>query len=511
MFRKVLIANRGEIALRISRACREMGIRTVAVYSDADRAAAHVLGADEACRLGPPEPSESYLAVDKVLEAARRFGADAVHPGYGFLSENTTFAEACEAAGIRFIGPSSEAIRRMGDKLEARRGANEFDVPVIPGTLGENQTLEDLIRAAPEIGFPVMLKAVGGGGGKGMRIVERPEDLEAAARTAASEAKKAFGNDELYLERCVTGARHVEVQVARDVHGASTHLFERECSVQRRHQKLIEEAPAAISPELRDRMTSAAVRIADGIDYVTVGTVEFLVQGDDFHFLEMNTRLQVEHPVTELITGVDLVKLQIRLAAGEPLGLAASDLEIQGHAIEARICAEDPEASFRPSFGTVTDVRLPGGPGIRIDADLRVGTEVSVYYDPLVAKIIAHGPDRAACVDRLRHALRELQVGGIRTTAPFLAEVLGDPGFRDRPYDTGYIPEYMERRPPLVADSDGTGAATDVARTLAALAALVHDASRSQGGSATPDDGESVAESPWISQGRVAQMRGVRG
>jgi len=504
MFGKILIANRGEIAVRILRACREMGIRTVAVYSDADRLSLHVRLADEAVRIGAPPPTESYLGIPVLLDAAARTGADAIHPGYGFLAENAAFAAACDQAGITFIGPSAEAIRRMGDKLEARRTVQAWKIPVIPGTFGEALDEAKLTGAARELGFPVMLKAVGGGGGKGMRIVRSEGELAAVYRTAASEAYKAFHNRDLYLERCVEGARHVEIQVAGDRHGNAVHLFERECSVQRRHQKLIEESPSpCVTPELRQRMGEAAVAITRGIGYGSVGTVEFLVDADRrFLFLEMNTRLQVEHPVTEMITGIDLVKLQIRIAAGESLGLDQGDVRPRGHAVEARICAEDPARNFAPSFGTLTELHLPGGPGIRVDTDLFVGQEVTLYYDPLVAKVIVWGESRDLALDRMRFALRELQIGGIETTAELLSRVVDDPVFRRGDYDTGFLPGFL--------GGGGAPEEEDPTFRIACVAAalIAHERSRARIAMRPVGDQARAGEDPWVAFGRAQQLRG---
>jgi len=518
VFRKILIANRGEIAVRILRACRELAIPTVAVYSEADRRSLHVQLADEALPIGPPAPSESYLRVDALLDAARRAGADAIHPGYGFLAESAEFSRACAGAGIRFIGPGAEAIERMGDKLQARRSVERLGVPLVPGTLGESLDPDALVTSAEEIGFPVMLKAVGGGGGKGMRVVSDPSDLPGAVETAGSEAHKAFGRADLYVERYVEPARHVEVQVARDRGGRTVHLFERECSVQRRHQKLIEEAPAAIPASLRDRMTDAAVRIAEGIGYENLGTVEFLVCGDDFFFLEMNTRLQVEHPVTEMITGKDLVKLQIAIAAGEPIPFAQEDVATTGHAVEARVCAEDPQSSFFPSVGRVRELVLPGGPDVRVDTDLCVGSEVTLFYDPLVAKVIARGSTRDEALDRLAGALRELRVVGVRTTAGLLARVSRDDTFRKEGYDTGYLPRFLEREaaraaapgPRDPAGADDSGRDVPDPATLVRIAAVLaaHADGRRAGAARGQDEVAPREESPWVREGRAAQMRG---
>ncbi|HZD48930.1 MAG TPA: acetyl-CoA carboxylase biotin carboxylase subunit, partial [Silvibacterium sp.] len=416
-FRKILIANRGEIALRIQRACRGLDIRTVAVYSDADRAALHVLESDEACRLGPAPAAESYLRGDLILDIAQRAGAEAIHPGYGFLSENADFAGACERAGIKFIGPPSSAMRALGSKTRARQAA---DAAGMPRTSGSTQALSSLAEAyavADEIRYPVMLKAAAGGGGKGMRAVSRREDLKAAFEAAQSEALRAFGSDEVYLEKLIERPRHIEIQVLADEHGNCVYLGERECSVQRRHQKVIEEAPsAAVGPDLRRRMGEAAVRLAQSQGYTNAGTVEFLVdEAQNFYFLEVNTRLQVEHPVTELVTGLDLVHLQIRIAEGEQLPLRQEDVELRGHAIECRIYAEDPDNGFFPSPGRITRLLQPGGPGIREDCGIYEGWVVPMDYDPMLSKLVAYAPTREGAIARMLRALDEYVIGGIRT------------------------------------------------------------------------------------------------
>ena len=439
--KKILIANRGEIAVRVIRACREMGIHTVAVYSEADRSALHVRLADEAYLLGPAPSRDSYLRIDRLLEVAQRAGADAVHPGYGFLAENPAFARACEEAGLGFIGPRSETITLMGEKTSARRAASAAGVPVVPGTLEPVVGADAIKREAGRIGFPLMLKAAAGGGGKGLRRVEGPQDLEAAADRARSEAKNAFGDDSLYLERAITSARHIEIQVLADHHGAAVHLFERECSIQRRHQKIIEESPSPLlSTELRQRMGEMAVALTRAIGYRNAGTLEFLVDAErQPYFLEMNTRIQVEHPVTEMVTGEDLVKLQIRIAQGEPLPFGQGDLSQRGHAIECRVYAEDPDAGFLPSPGRIQALRVPGGPGIRDDSGVYEGYEVGVHYDSLVSKLVAYGYSRKDAILRMRRALGEYRILGIKTTLPFLDRVLHHPAFVAGDYDTSFV------------------------------------------------------------------------
>ena len=440
-FRKVLIANRGEIAVRIIRACREMGLPTVAVYSEADRASLHVRQADEAYLVGPAPSRESYLRIDRVLDVARRCGADAVHPGYGFLAEKAEFAAACEQAGIAFIGPRSETIALMGEKTSARRAATEAGVPVVPGTLHPVSGADALRREADRIGYPLMLKAAAGGGGKGLRLVKTPAELESAADRARSEAQNAFGDSSLYLEKAITRARHIEIQVLGDHHGDAVHLFERECSIQRRHQKIIEESPSPfVTPELRERMGQLAVALVKRIGYRNAGTLEFLVdEARTPYFLEMNTRIQVEHPVTEMVTGEDLVKLQIRIAQGEPLPFRQDDLGQRGHAIECRIYAEDPDRGFLPSPGRVVALRVPGGPGIRDDSGIYEGYEVGVQYDSLLSKLVAYGFNRSDAILRMRRALEEYKILGLKTTLPFLVRVLHHPSFEAGDFDTGFV------------------------------------------------------------------------
>jgi acetyl-CoA carboxylase biotin carboxylase subunit len=439
--RKVLIANRGEIAVRVVRACREMGLRSVAVYSEADRSALHVRLADEALPIGPAPSRESYLRVDRVLDAVRRSGADAVHPGYGFLAENAGFARACEDEGIVFVGPRSETIALMGEKTSARREAVAAGVPVVPGTLEPASDEASLAREAAALGYPVMLKAAAGGGGKGLRLVASPGDLPGALARARSEARGAFGDESVYLEKAIVRPRHVEIQVMGDAHGNAVHLFERECSIQRRHQKVVEESPSPLlTPELRRRMGDLAVALARRVGYVNAGTLEFLVDAErNPWFLEMNTRLQVEHPVTEMVTGVDLVKLQIRVAQGEPLPLRQEDIAQRGHAIECRVYAEDPDAGFLPSPGRIDALRAPGGPGVRDDSGVYEGWEVPIHYDPLVSKLVVWAESRGEAIRRMRRALAEYRVLGIKTTLPFFDRVLAHPDFVAGDFDTSFV------------------------------------------------------------------------
>jgi acetyl-CoA carboxylase, biotin carboxylase subunit len=468
VFRKILIANRGEIALRILRACRELGISTVAVYSDADRAALHVLEADEAWRLGPAPAPESYLRGDLILEIARRTGADAIHPGYGFLSENADFAQSCEQSGIRFIGPPSSAMRVLGSKTNARQAADEAGLPRTPGCVHGLASPEEALDVAAGVGYPVMLKAAAGGGGKGMRAVARPEDLPAAFAAASSEAERAFGSGEVYLEKLIERPRHIEIQVLADQHGHCVSLGERECSVQRRHQKVIEEAPSAIVDEdLRRRMSEAAVRLALGAGYTNAGTVEFLLDAErNFYFLEMNTRLQVEHPVTEFVTGQDLVHLQIHIAQGEPLPFIQQDVQLRGHAIECRVYAEDPDNGFMPSPGRVTRLLQSGGPGLREDCGIYEGWVVPMDYDPMLSKLIAWAPTRDLAVNRLLRVLNEYVISGVRTNLRLFRRILEDPDFRAARIDTGYLDRLLSR------PRQDAGPASPPARVPAIAAAI---------------------------------------
>ena len=467
-FRKVLIANRGEIAVRVIRACREMGIATVAVYSEVDRESLHVLLADETALLGPPPAAESYLAIDKLIGAARAAGADAVHPGYGFLAENAAFAEACAAAPLVWIGPPPSAIRSMGDKMAARRVAMQMKVPVVPGTTEPLTDDAEAARVAAEVGYPVMIKAAMGGGGKGMRLVRAPGELPGALRAARSEAGAAFGDAAVYVERYVEEPRHIEIQILADGHGNVVHLGERECSIQRRHQKLIEESPSTfVTPEMRARMGEAACAVAAAVGYVNAGTVEFLVDRERrFYFLEMNTRLQVEHPVTELVTGRDLVKEQLRIAAGDKLGFTQDDVVATGWAIECRINAEDPHAGFIPSPGRITSLRPASGPWVRDDSGVYGGYTIPRFYDTLMAKLVVWGPDREAAIARMARALAEYKVVGVRTTIPLLEHIVADPDFAAGRLSTAFLDRLLDRARP-----EAQGRRRSIALIAAALAA----------------------------------------
>ncbi|MGH7152552.1 MAG: acetyl-CoA carboxylase biotin carboxylase subunit, partial [Acetobacteraceae bacterium] len=440
MFRTLLIANRGEIACRIARTARRMGIETIAVYSDADAAAMHVGAADRAVRIGPAPAHDSYLNIPRLLDAARRSGAEAVHPGYGFLSENPEFAEACESAGLIWVGPPPAAMRAMGSKAAAKELMQRSGVPVLPGYHGADQAPERLAAEAARIGFPVVIKAVSGGGGRGMRVVTKAADFAVALASAQQESVSAFGDDRVLIERCLDRPRHVEVQVFADTHGHAVHLFERDCSVQRRHQKVIEEAPAPrLDPDMRAAMGKAAVAATKAVGYVNAGTVEFVVDADGFFFLEMNTRLQVEHPVTEMITGFDLVEWQLRIAAGETLPVPQSDIRVNGHAIETRLYAEDPSRDFAPSIGRIASLRLPAGDGIRVDSGFRAGDTITVHYDAMIGKLICHGPTREAACDLLRRALEQTDIAGVANNLDLLHRIVAHPQFTAGGVDTGFI------------------------------------------------------------------------
>ncbi|MGE5761365.1 MAG: acetyl/propionyl/methylcrotonyl-CoA carboxylase subunit alpha, partial [Gemmatimonadota bacterium] len=492
-----LVANRGEIALRIIRACHEEGLEAVAVYSDADRLSPHVRAANDAVRLGAPPAAESYLNIGKLIEAAQRTGCQAIHPGYGFLSERATFAQAVADAGLVFVGPSASAIRAMGDKTEARRRMQQAGVPVVPGIARALHDAADAVREAERLGFPIMLKAAAGGGGKGMRIVHAAGEMAGAFQAARSEAVKAFGDGSVYLERFIERPRHVEIQVLADAHGRVVALGERECSIQRRHQKLIEEAPSvAVTPGLRRRMGEAATAAASAVGYCGAGTVEFLLGSDgEFHFLEMNTRIQVEHPVTELVYGVDLVREQLRIAAGQAMRVAAGLLQPRGHAIECRITAEDPFDGFLPATGTVQYLRAPGGPGIRWDGGVEAGNDVTLYYDPLLAKLIAWGENRAAALQRMERALRELVIVGIPTSQVFHLRVLADPEFRRGEIDIGYLDRAGAR---LL----GEPVSDPLLRPVAIVAALLADAHRTAGAGGGPIARQPTAPSLWLTEAR---------
>jgi acetyl-CoA carboxylase biotin carboxylase subunit len=445
MFKKILIANRGEIAVRVMRACRELGVRSVGIYSDADRPAPHVRYADEVYNVGPPPASESYLKIDNILDVARRAGAEAVHPGYGFLAENADFAAACEDANLTFVGPTPATLRAAGDKQGARATMAAAGIPVIPGSDPALCRDEDIARAAADIGWPVMIKAAAGGGGKGMRVCARAEDFPELLKHARGEARSAFGDDTVFVEKCVVRPRHVEFQVLADLHGHVVHLHERECSIQRRHQKLIEESPSpALDDGLRARMAEAALAAARAAKYTNAGTIEFLLDASrNFYFLEVNARLQVEHPVTELVTGVDLVKEQLRIAAGEPLRFTQEDIRPRGAALECRISAEDPNNNFYPATGTISRLRIPEGPGVRFDGGIAQGYAVPIYYDPLIAKLVVWAEDRPLALERMTRALNEFVLDGVATTIPFHRWVMASEAFRKGEFDTSFVEKYF--------------------------------------------------------------------
>ncbi|NPA38100.1 MAG: acetyl-CoA carboxylase biotin carboxylase subunit [Chlorobi bacterium] len=446
MIQKILVANRGEIAVRVMRSCRELGIKSVAVYSDIDRKAMHVRYADEAYNVGPAPSAESYLRADKILEIAKKANVDAIHPGYGFLSENADFARKVTEAGIIFIGPSPEAILAMGDKLTARQKMIENGVPVVPGTKEPVKNEEELVKTVESVGYPVMLKASAGGGGKGMRLVRNKEDLISAYRMAKSEASASFGDDAVYVEKYIESPHHIEFQVLADKHGNTIHLFERECSVQRRHQKVVEETPSVLmTPELREEMGKQAVAAAKSVNYVGAGTVEFLVDNNrNFYFLEMNTRLQVEHPVTELVTGKDLVKAQILIADGQPLPYKQEDLTQNGHAIECRIYAEDHRNNFMPSPGLVKQITEPLGQGVRTDGYVYEGYEIPYHYDPMISKLITWAPTRDEAIERMKRALYEYKITGVKTSIPFLTKIMETKDFYEGKYDTHFIEKNLD-------------------------------------------------------------------
>jgi acetyl-CoA carboxylase biotin carboxylase subunit len=492
MFRKILIANRGEIAVRIIRTVREMGIASVAVYSDADRASLHVRMADEAAHVGASASTESYLRMDRIIDAARAHGADAIHPGYGFLSENAEFAAACDRAGIVFIGPSAESIRNMGSKTAARELAVRAGAPVVPGMQQGARNAEDAQAFARECGYPVLLKAVAGGGGKGMRRVDAAGQLDSAFRDASSEAERAFGDAAVYVEKLIDRPRHIEIQLLGDRQGNIIHLGERECSLQRRHQKILEECPSplvAAYPEMRQAMGEAAVRIARAAGYYNAGTMEFLVDANrNFYFLEMNTRLQVEHPVTELVTGLDLVRLQIEIATGERLRLQQKDIAWQGSAIECRVYAEDPDNNFFPSPGRITHLDQPSGPGVRLDSGVYPGWTVPLDYDPLLAKLAVWAATRDEAIARMQRALDEYRVGGIQTNLGFFRDLLKEDGFRHAQLHTGFVDDFVSRRQSTAPDPDLHGIAALVGQAIL----RVHQ----------PKTGKSTATSNWRTTGR---------
>lgn len=520
--RTVLIANRGEIAVRVIRACRELGLESVAVFSECDRTARHVRLADQAVAIGANPPADSYLRIDRLIDAARASGADAVHPGYGFLSENEDFAAACRDAGLSFIGPTAEAIALMGSKTAARRAAIAAGVPVVPGTqdpIGADVGEAAIAEAAHRVGFPVMVKAVAGGGGKGMRVVDAPAGLASAIRAARSEAGAAFGDSAIYLERRLVRPRHIEVQLLADQHGTVLPCVERECSIQRRHQKVIEETPGpTVSTDLRERLTRAAAAVAASVGYVNAGTIEFLLDSDgSFYFLEMNTRIQVEHPVTEMITGVDLVQWQIRIARGERLTIPPDQLlRPNGHAIECRIYAEDADGGFLPSPGRITSLRVPSGPGIRDDGWAESGTDVPIFYDPLISKLIAWAEDRPRAIARMRRALLEYEVRGIQTSLPFFQWMLGRPEFAAAQFHTEFLDGLLQHR---VAEgfSEADPSAEEVAAVAVCIAEALEERRPVAAGpsgqarpphwtAATGDAGSGAAES-WKRRARLEGLR----
>ncbi len=444
--KKILIANRGEIALRVMRTCRDMGISTVAVYSEADRKALFVRYANEAVCIGPPESSKSYLLGDKIIEVAKKLKADAIHPGYGFLSENAAFAQKVKDAGLIFIGPSAEAMKMMGDKLSAKHTAKKYNIPMVPGSDGAITDIKEAQEVAKKVGLPVLIKASAGGGGKGMRVVEKAEMLEEQIKLATSEAKSAFGDGSVFIERYVKSPRHIEIQVMADNHGNVVYLFERECSIQRRHQKVVEEAPSSVlTPEIRKKMGQCAVDISKACKYSGAGTIEFLLDENlDFYFLEMNTRLQVEHPVTELITGIDLVREQINVARGNKLSFTQDQLEIRGHSIEIRVCAEDPANNFLPDIGRLDTYITPKGPGVRVDDSMEEGMDIPIYYDPMIAKLIVVGRDRTEAIQRMIRAIDEYKVTGVQTTLEFCKFVMQHPAFVSGKFDTNFVNQHFK-------------------------------------------------------------------
>lgn len=505
MIGKILIANRGEIALRVMRTCREMGIRTVAVFSEADRTSRHVLYADEAYCIGPAASSRSYLNVEKILETALRCGADAIHPGYGFLSENSGFARRCAEAGIVFIGPRPETIEAMGDKISARRKMIDAGVPVVPGTQENLRSENDALEVCRRIGFPVMLKASQGGGGKGMRLIRNEGEVRDAYLAARSEAKASFGDDTVYIERFVEEPHHIEFQILGDTHGNVIHLCDRECSVQRRHQKIVEESPSPfLTPELRERMGRDAVAAARAVGYVGAGTIEFLVDKNrDYYFLEMNTRLQVEHPVTEEVLGIDLVREQIRIASGEPLHLAQHEVVQRGHAIECRICAEDAEAGFMPSPGRILHLTEPGGAGVRIDSYVYEKYDIPVHYDPMIGKLIVWATTRDFAIGRMRRALDEYKIAGVKTNIAYLDSILRLADFRDGKYDTSILEKNAES---LVGGATGEDAdEEDMALAVAFVSYLV---AHEENGGAQPAAASS-ASSRWREFGKRNGVKGI--
>ncbi len=465
--KKILVANRGEIALRVMRSAKEMGIKTVAVYSEADRNALHVQYADEAVLIGPPPSNQSYLLGDKIIEVCKKLNVDAIHPGYGFLSENAEFAKKVNEAGIIFIGPSTHAIKVMGDKLSAKAAVKNYDIPMVPGTDQAMTDIEDAKNIANEIGYPILIKASAGGGGKGMRIVSKEADFEEQMELAVNEATSAFGNGSVFIEKYVESPRHIEIQVLADTHGNIIHLFERECSIQRRHQKVIEEAPSAIlTPELREQMGQSAVDVAKACNYIGAGTVEFLFDNGKYYFLEMNTRLQVEHPVTEFITGIDLVKEQIKIARGEKLSFEQNDIELRGHSIELRVYAEDPNNNFLPDIGKLKLYKRPQGNGVRVDDGYDEGMNIPIYYDPMIAKLVTYGQNRQEAIERMKRAIDEYRIIGIETTLPFGKFVMETDSFISGNYNTHFVQDYFDPQKLNVNNNDEPVAAIIMANIL---------------------------------------------
>ncbi|HXF15104.1 MAG TPA: acetyl-CoA carboxylase biotin carboxylase subunit [Terriglobales bacterium] len=497
LFKKILIANRGEIAVRLIRACHELGISAASVYSEPDRAALHVLKADEAYAIGPAAAAESYLNIERILEAAKRCGAEAIHPGYGFLSENAALAKACGDAGIKFIGPSPASIDLMGSKTRARQQMEKAGVPFVPGTSRGLESVAKAHELAAKFGYPVMLKAAAGGGGKGMRLVATESELASSLEAARSEAQRAFGSDEVYLEKAITDPRHIEMQILADEHGNCVYLGERECSIQRRHQKVLEECPSpAVTPEMRRRMGETAVQAAKAANYSNAGTIEFLADSrSNFYFLEMNTRLQVEHPITELVTGLDLVHLQIRIAAGEKLPFTQEDIQLRGHAIECRVYAEDPDNNFFPSPGRISSSIEPSGPGIRLDSGIYPGWNVGTDYDPLLSKLVSYGADRDQAIARIRRAIGEYVITGVKTNLSLFRRILTDPDFLAGKTDTGYLSRLFSKSPPEPHGHQ---------REIAVIAAAIYSALDLTNGKRTP--AKDPVPSQWKHAARAEAM-----
>jgi len=497
--KKILVANRGEIAIRVMKSAREMGIKTVAVYSEADRNALHVRYADEAIFLGPPPSAQSYLLGDKIIEESLRIGVDAIHPGYGFLSENADFARKVKNAGLIFIGPSAESMEVMGSKIGAKQAVKKFDVPMVPGIDYAISDVAEAKKIAGEVGYPVLIKASAGGGGKGMRTVENEAELEQQMNMAISEATTSFGDGSVFIEKFVASPKHIEIQLLGDQHGNVVYLFERECSIQRRHQKLVEEAPSScLTPEVREKMGQAAVNVAKACNYFSAGTVEFLVDDKlNFYFLEMNTRLQVEHPVTEMITGLDLVKEQIKVAMGEKLSFSQEDLKINGHAIELRVCAEDPANNFLPDIGTLERYQLPEGVGVRVDNSYEEGMDIPIYYDPMIAKLVTYGKTRAEAIERMIRAINDYQISGIETTLPFGTFAMQHPAYVSGNFDTHFIAQYFT--------PDKLNNQTEDAEKVAAIAAYIY--SEANKGNATTDDTQTTQQgiSNWKQNRKVVR------